>query len=149
MRSIRLQADEPDQSEDQRNEDSEVEEPESEKWHSEFGAWILLRPTGKEFEDGAGMEMIADEPDKKGRWNKSAQDKSENVAANLRIPRHKKADERDGERDEGVKMKKRHRRIKRELNPKRKRPRLSASADPSFGGSILPGVKIFFAPMPE
>src|SRR5438132_7776453 len=83
--------------------------------------------------------MIANEPDKKRRWNQSAQDERENVATNLRIAGHKETYEHNAKCHERVEMKERHRGIKRELNPKRQRPRLS----------ILTGTKIFFAPIPE
>ena len=83
--------------------------------------------------------MIANEPDKKRRWNQGAQHKRENVSTNLRIAGHKETHEHNAKRHERVEMKERHRGIKRELNPKRQRPRLS----------ILTGTKIFFAPMPE
>src|SRR3989442_8403977 len=83
--------------------------------------------------------MIANEPDKKRRWNQSAQHERENVSTNLRVAGHKETHEHNAKCHERVEMKERHRGIKRELNPKRQRPRLS----------ILTGTKIFFAPMPE
>src|SRR5437660_10750182 len=81
--------------------------------------------------------MIANEPDKKRRWNQSAQHERENVSTNLRIAGHKETHEHNAKRHERVEMKERHRGIKLELNPKRQRPRLSS----------LTGKKICFAPM--
>src|SRR5205807_6987582 len=93
-----------------------------------------------EFQNGAGVEIIADEPDKKRRRNQRAQEKRENMAANLRVARDEKARQHNAERHERVDMEKRHRSIERELNPKRERPGTM---------SIFAASKIFFAPVPE
>src|SRR6266478_3045591 len=65
--------------------------------------------------------MIANEPDKKRRWNQSAQHERENVSTNLRITGHKETHEHNAERHERVEMKERHRGVQRKLNPKRPR----------------------------
>ena len=78
-----------------------------------------MHPAPVKFEDRLGFEMIAGDPDKKRRWDQSAQDKSESVSTNLPIARHKETQEHDAKRHESVEMKQRHRGIKRKLDPKR------------------------------
>src|SRR5438105_15721762 len=98
-------------------------------------------------EDRAGVKVIAHQPNKKRAWNQCAEDERKDVAANLRIARHKKTNEHKAESNECVKMKERHRRIKRELNPKRERVVGLAF----YRSSAIPlrPWEIFFTPMPK
>src|SRR5205823_4083995 len=106
-RLVGLPSDQADESENKRNKNSKIEEPESEERHFEFA--LFLGPARMKFENGAGVEMIADHPNKKRCRNERAQNEGKNVAASLRIAGDEKADQYNAQRHESVNVKERHR----------------------------------------
>src|SRR5215468_5679426 len=91
-------------------------------------------------EHGAGVKMVCDQEDDKCRGNECAKNQSKNVPADSQIAGHEQAEKKDAQRHEGVDVEERHRRIKRELEPKWERAPLAI---------FVRGSEKFFSPMPE
>src|SRR5262249_14963487 len=95
-----------DESQAEWHQNSEIEEPKLKKGHFEFS--FVLGPTWMQFENGAGLKMIGRQPNEKCRWNQSAEDNRQNMAANLWVARNEETGKHKAQGDEGVKMKERH-----------------------------------------
>src|SRR5438270_1538378 len=97
-----LPCDNPDQRDCERQKETEVKQPEPEKWHSKFAT--ILRPAQMPLEDRAGVHLIGGKPNENHGWENGGGNEFEERRSGRR-PGQKQNQKDNAQGDKGMDMK--------------------------------------------